>query len=895
MATAPQKAVSAEGITEYRLANGLQVLLFPDPTKPTITVNITYRVGSRHEGYGETGMAHLLEHLMFKGSKSHPNIPQELTVHGARPNGTTWFDRTNYFETFDATEDNLRWALELEADRMVNSFIARKDLDSEMTVVRNEFEMRENSPENVLEERVASTAFLWHNYGKSTIGARSDIENVPIENLQAFWRKYYQPDNAVLLVTGRFDEAKTLQLVDQIFSPIPRPERTLVRTYTREPTQDGERLVMLRRVGDVQLALAAWHVPAASHPDAPAAEVLAELLGSTPSGRLHKALVETKKAARVSARFQPFAEPALLYAQAEVRSGSSLDEARDLMLATVDSVVANPPTKEEVDRARGTLLKNIELTIAQSDRLGLRLSEWIGMGDWRLYFLYRDRLKALTPDDVKRVAAAYLKPSNRTLGLFIPTPSPERAEIPEGPDLATLLADYRGSEVAPAGEAFDPSPANIEVRTKRAEISGGMRLALLPKKTRGASVAAALAVRFGDEKTLFEQGTAADLTVAMLMRGTRKRTREQIRDELDRLKARLSVAGGWPGETVATVETVRESLPAVLRLVAEILREPSFPSSEFEQLRQEKLARREQERSEPQSIAPILFNRHLNPYPKGDIRYVETIDEEIAELHAATLESVKSFYGGFYGGSRAELSVVGDFAAEDVTALAKELFGDWKSPTPYARVPRSYFDIRRESVTMRTPDKANAIFLAGLNLPMRDDHADYAAMALVAWMLGGGFLNSRLATRIRQKEGLSYGVGASFNASPIDASAVFTAYAIFAPQNADRLEAAFREELARALETGFDDAEIAEAKAGYLKSRQVTRAQDATLARMQVNYLSWGRTFAWDEQFESKIAALPKEEILAALRRHLDPGRLSTVRAGDFGASGSSTGSEPRA
>ena len=194
---------SIEGITEYRLKNGLQVLLFPDPSQETITVNMTYRVGSKHENYGETGMAHLLEHLVFKGTPRHKNIPKELTDHGAEPNGTTWTDRTNYFETFSATNENLKWALDLEADRMVNSFIAKKDLDSEMTVVRNELENGENSPVRVLIGRMLATSFDWHNYGKSTIGARSDLENVKIENLKAFYRKYYQPDNATLIVSGK--------------------------------------------------------------------------------------------------------------------------------------------------------------------------------------------------------------------------------------------------------------------------------------------------------------------------------------------------------------------------------------------------------------------------------------------------------------------------------------------------------------------------------------------------------------------------------------------------------------------------------------------------------------------------------------------------------------------
>jgi zinc protease len=237
-----------------------------------VTVNITYLVGSRHENYGETGMAHLLEHLVFKGSAKHPDVPGELTAHGCRPNGTTWVDRTNYFETFAASDENLAWALDLEADRMVNSFIAKKDLDSEMTVVRNEFEMGENDPRAVLEERLLSTAFLWHNYGKSTIGARSDIENVPIERLQAFYRTWYRPENAILVVAGKFEPEKTLALVQQKFGPIPRPARA-PDDYTAEPAgrradrdppagrryQGGDR--RLSRAGGVACRLRAARAP----------------------------------------------------------------------------------------------------------------------------------------------------------------------------------------------------------------------------------------------------------------------------------------------------------------------------------------------------------------------------------------------------------------------------------------------------------------------------------------------------------------------------------------------------------------------------------------------------------------------------------------------------------
>jgi zinc protease len=262
------RITEVEGITEYSLDNGLRFLLFPDASKPTATVNVTYFVGSRHEGYGETGMAHLLEHLVFQGTPDHPNIDVELTEHGARPNGTTSFDRTNYFETFPSTDENLEWALDLEADRMVNSFISGDDLASEMTVVRNEMESEENSPFSVLLARTQATAYLWHNYGKGVIGARSDVESVPIDRLQAFYRKYYQPDNALLIVTGKFETERALEMIAEKFGAIPRPDRssenTLWDTYTREPVQDGERSVTLRRVGDIQIALMSYHVPPGS-------------------------------------------------------------------------------------------------------------------------------------------------------------------------------------------------------------------------------------------------------------------------------------------------------------------------------------------------------------------------------------------------------------------------------------------------------------------------------------------------------------------------------------------------------------------------------------------------------------------------------------------------------
>jgi predicted Zn-dependent peptidase len=335
------KGVTVEGITQYALPNGLQILLLPDPSQPKVTVNLTVFVGSRHEGYGETGMAHLLEHMVFKGCPKFPDVPKALRDHGANFNGTTWLDRTNYYETMPATDENLRFGIELEADRMANSFIKREELMKEFTVVRNEFEQGENSPEAMLSQRMTATAFEWHNYGKSTIGNKTDIERVPIDNLQAFYKKYYRPDNALLIVAGKFDEAKALEYAAKYFGPIKNPGDPVPQTYTEEPPQDGERLVTLRRVGTVGAVGVVYHTPAGPGPEFAACEVLESCLTDEPAGRLYKALVEPKLATSLSGSINPTHDPGVIEIVAQTEPAKT-EEARRVMVETLENLSKQP-------------------------------------------------------------------------------------------------------------------------------------------------------------------------------------------------------------------------------------------------------------------------------------------------------------------------------------------------------------------------------------------------------------------------------------------------------------------------------------------------------------------------------------------------------------------------
>ena len=498
------------------------------------------------------------------------------------------------------------------------------------------------------------------------------------------------------------------------------------------------------------------------------------------------------------------------------------------------------------------------------------------MGDWRLFFVYRDRLRDVKREDVQRVATQYLKTANRTLGVFVPTPQPDRAEIPPPPDVAALVKDYKGAASVAAGEMFDPTPANIDARTIVRVLPGGMKLALLPKKTRGSTVVAQLTLHWGDEQSKEGRSAACSLTSAMLMRGTKKHSREQLRNEFDRLKANVGVGGDG-----ASIETRRDNLPAVLRLVAEVLREPAFPASEFEQLKRSVLTGIEGQKSEPSALAGLQLARHLNPYPPEHWLYTPTLDERMQRYQSVSVEDLQRCHDDFYGASNSELAVVGDFDPQEITRLVEELFGDWKSPRQFARIAGRYHDVPSINRSLDTPDKANAIFRAGLNLRLRDDDPDYPALALGNYLLGGSS-DARLTRRIREQEGLSYSVGSWLSAGSIDAVGEFGVSAIYAPQNRARIEAQILEVLQQALSAGFSAEEVAAAKKGYLEARKLGRTQDETVAGRLANNLYLGRRYAWDADFEARIAALTPLQIQNALKRHLDPLKLSIVKAGDF-------------
>ncbi len=869
---------SVEGITEYRLTNGLKVILFPDASKATATVNMTYLVGSRQENYGETGMAHLLEHLMFKGSKNYPDPTKEFTTRGFRMNGSTWLDRTNYYVSFSANEDNLTWALGWAADAMTNSFIAKKDLDSEMTVVRNEYEMGENSPISVMMKRMQSVIYDWHNYGKNTIGNRSDIENVKIENLQNFYHRYYRPDNAVLTVSGKFDIQKTLDSIAADFGKIKNPEEKLPEEWTVEPTADGERYFEVRRKGETQLVAVAYRVPSALHPEMFGLEAAVDVLSDTPNGRLYENLVKTGLATQVYGHVIEAKYPGYAIFFAVVKKGESIEKVKNVLIETIEtSLKKSPMTEKELDRTKQEEETAFEHVFSDPEAFAIGLSEYIALGDWRLVFYERDQTKKITTEQAGQAAEKYFVRDNRVVGVFIPDDEPKRAEIPAAPTVEELLANYQPKQEASQAEAFDASYDNLNARTTRFTV-GDLKVALLPKKSRSETVTVNVNFQVGNEKNLFNKSTVSAVSSAMLTRGTKDMDRGQIEDEMTKLK----MTGG-----LNSYVTNKSNLDKTLELVANLYKNSVFPESEFSQLQKQMVVMLESRKDKPEALAEEAMGQHFNTYPKGDVRYSKTIQENLDEMSKLKVEEVREFAKEFLGTSRGEISIVGDFDSTTAEESIKNLFPGFKSKAQYGRIIREYKPVSAARIVINTPEKENAVIFARSVFPINDEAEDAPALSVANWILGGGSgLSNRIIDRLRQKEGLSYGAGSAVRIPTFGNNGMFLVRAIVAPQNLLKAEDSLKDVIATAVKDGFTDSEVEEAKKGILQSREVLRAQDKFLSAAWVKMLDCDRDWNFSKVQQEKIEKLTANQVNAALRKYIRPGEITYVLAGDMNKSG---------
>lgn len=880
----PQFISNTEGIKEYSLSNGMKVLLISDASQSNAIINIVYNVGSKNEGYGEKGMAHLLEHMLFKSTKKLGDIKKLLSDKGGNANGTTWYDRTNYYEVFPSNDENLRWFLEMEADRMVNSTILQTDLDKEFSVVRNEFEIGENDPGSVLQERIASTAYLWHNYGNSTIGSKEDIERVKAVTLRKFYEKYYQPDNATLIVAGKFDEKQALNYISQYFSTIPRPARVIEDTYTVEPAQDGERFVELKRSGDSKIVGALYHTVPYADKDYAALDALGEILTADPSGYLYKAMIDSHKAASVYAYQQILRDSGFMYFGLDVPGDKDIKATQNDFRAELDKIAATKYTEQDLARAKAKLLKQVENIKNNTINYAISLTEIIGAGNYKLGMLYRDNIEKLTLADVQKVAEKYFRTNNRTVGIFIPTKDEVRVKNLEytNDQIASLTKDYKGKALEKEAAPFEASIKNLKANLTEGKLSNGMKYGLIKKEIKGGKVLGSFRFPISNATDLKGKSDIGSLMAQVMKTGTKSHTKEQIQDMLDAWKSNINF--GFGGQTLyVNFSTYKDSFSKVMDLIKEILTESTFPQAELTKTVNEYNTSLESSLNDPQAIAFTEIEKITQNYPKESIYYTASTQEQIDNNKKITRDQLVDFYGKILGSNNGVGSIIGDVDAKTASSSLENTFGKWNSKSRYEYVKPELFATKKQDKDYLTPDKENGAAVGKISFSMDRKSPDYPAFVIANEMLGsGGFLTARIPTRLREKEGISYGAGSYINI-PIDNNvASWNWYAFFNPTKKDAVNKALKEEVNKAVKDGFTEEEFKSNLTSWLNSRKTGLGNDNTLMNLVNSQLLYGVSLDEYDALEAKASALKVSEVNDVLRKYISEDKLTSVFAGDF-------------
>ncbi|MFZ5785944.1 MAG: M16 family metallopeptidase [Acidobacteriota bacterium] len=864
------RVVAREGeLEEAELAsNGLRVLLLPDASVPVASLCIVYHVGSRNEAVGHTGATHLLEHLLFKGSrKFDPRqgrpVARTLERVGASFNATTWLDRTNYYETLPV--EHLELAVELEADRMRHALLRADDLASELTVVRNEFERGENDPFDALLKQSFATAFREHPYHHPTIGWRADIESATIDKLRRFYDTFYHPDNATLILVGGYEREGALDLVERHFGASPRAPHVIDQRVTAEPAQEGERRFVIRRAGEVGWVSLAWRTPEAAHPDTYPLAVLADALTGGVTGRLYQRLVETGRCMDSHAFAWQLRDPGLLQVFAALNPGASHAEIEEAIRQEVAGIARDGLRDEELERAKVQVEAQTAYHRDSPAQIAAALAEAVAAVNWRFYLDYPHRIRAVTNEDVVRVAREVLLDDCVTAGWFVPRNGANG-----------------GARVAIGGPRPCCYTSRLSSQVVEADLPGGVRALLLPRRGQQ-SVHLQGSMLAGHALLDRSEWTAASLVPDMLERGTRGRDRLTIARTLEDRGIEFDVSGESlnPLEVFVGGRCLARHLDLVLALAVELLREPVFPAEELEKLRQLRLGELAHAQEDTFIRAFEAFSRLV--YPAGHPHFRRDVGERRRDLESVGRDDLERAHRKLFGPASLVLALVGDFDPGEVAVRLETLLRGWAGGLPEPpEIPRTGFaDTTPGESRDAMPDKPNLDVLLGQPGNLRRCDEDFLPAMLGNSVLGHSTLSSRLGRRLRDSEGLTYGViSRFFGAGLVDGPWAVTMS--LSPANLDRGVAFAREEIARLVHEGPDEGELSDEREATAGSYRVGLAVPSGMARELARLARHRLPVSSLDTLPDQVLAITREAVAEALRRRIDPYRLTLAVAGSL-------------
>jgi zinc protease len=862
------------GVRETVLPNGLKVVTKEVHSAPVVSFSVWYKVGSRNEHTGITGVSHLLEHLMFKGTKQYGlgEISRTLFINGASFNASTSQDWTNYYET--VASDRLEMAMAIEADRMVNSRIDKADLDSEMTVVRSELEGRENSPSTLLYQNVVATAFEAHPYQWPIIGWRTDVENVSRDAIYQYYKAHYGPNNATMVIVGDFQTEPTLAMVRKHFGkikPIPAPPQV----YTQEAPQRGERRLTLRRAGALPMVMVGYKGPEGKHPDFHAIDVLQTILSAGRTSRLYQGLVEKQIATEADMGAPNMRDPFLIYLFATATPGGTPEKLEEALLAEVERVKKEPVTAEELTRAKSQIeaqfvFQNNSVT-SQANQLGY----WAMVADWRYLSTYLEKIRAVTPADLQRVAQKYFVPETRTVGHFIPTVQAGPGGPPPREASARVEKPQRGDRPIPLPKPSKTSPASRNVT--RFKLDNGISV-VVQENTSSPTLALRGSIPAGNVFNPKDKPILAELTAGMLSRGTEKRSAREFAAALENVGASLSASA----DTLTTNVTGRaqsKDFDLLVEMLAEMLRQPSFPQADLERLKAQYVASYEQARDDPESLATRAFERAI--YPEGHPLRPDTLEATQRAIGGISREDVVRFYREQYGPEGMILVIAGDVKADRVRTALQQLLSPWPKNPQAKPIPAIDVVLQDKPVreVVRLPDKSEAAILWGHAGGLRRKDPDFYAVQVMNMILGGGgALSSRLGNVIRDEQGLVYTVFSFFDSDlypgPFQVSLGTN------PANAEKAIASLQAEVRRMVEQGVTQREVDEVVAYLTGSFPVRLETNAGMANTlwAMEFYNLGPDYI--EKYGDYYRGVTVPQANEAAKKHLHPDRATLIISG---------------
>lgn len=862
----------AAGIASYKLANGFKIILIPYPSASSTRVELLVRSGSKLEGYGETGMAHLLEHMLFKGAGDRKNIKDDLTKLGARYNGTTSQDRTNYFESVDADPKKIDEILRIEADRFIRARFTAADLASEMTVVRNELENSEKEPSQLVFSALSRSGFNWHGYSRSTIGSRSDIEGASFAALQTFHKKHYRPDNAALIVSGNFDSKRVLALTSKLFSVAQNPLTEKPANWTLESPQALTNKTELVSSAGTTVAASAWKLPGMKERDAHALDLAAASICDSDWGSLRKDIVLDRKLAVSASCFtwnQTDYGRFVAFARADQKADA--DALSYEVVQHIQEAAARGVSQAQLERARLSDLNSFQKAFDSHEAVAGLVSRSEAAGDWRLFLWERDVVSSVSLDEANQALKKWVVPLNRNDVVLKHVENASPLVFPKPTEAETRVKGQVWANIVSSADAAPTSLLAIAQTTVKFNLNNErVQVALIKRKTQGDKVWLSLENDYGNPAQLKNRKVSCDAASALMSYGGNGLSRDALSARMEGLQAiwQINLAGVY-------LEVPRKNFMEAFKLLVSSWANPLLPIVEFERYQASRIAALEATLTDPIRVAENDVRLRFDNFPEGHWGKPKALPELIQDIKNVNYEEVRKCIQDFARVSQVRMGVVGDINSEALkdawtsTGLADAASSTYERvPTPVAPVN---VDVTQINVTL--PGKTNARVTGTTVVPINLKSADFPALQLAIYALGGNS-SSLIWLQLREKEGLAYSSGMQISPSAFDNRSTIQLFATASSSNADNALGSLQSVIMKVLAEGFTPEQIEKAKSAWLQKRKATLGDERGFASILVNSLYDGQDFEAIDALDQKIKTVDDRQATSILKKYVSQSKI---------------------